>query len=132
MVLIAVIAIVIVAIAWYVASNGQNAGGVSTDQRITPQEYQSSYATRDHLLVDVRTAEEFRTGHIAGAKNIALQNLPQQMAGLPKEKPIVVYCRSGARSSNARQMLTKAGLNNVHDLGGLTQWQAQGLPTTRE
>jgi rhodanese-related sulfurtransferase len=132
MVLIAVIAIVIVAVVWYVTSNGQNTVGVSAHQRITPQEYQTGYATRDHLLVDVRTAEEFRTGHIAGAKNIALQSLPQQMAALPKEKPIVVYCRSGARSSNALQMLTEAGFNNVHDLGGLTQWQAQGLPTTRE
>jgi rhodanese-related sulfurtransferase len=126
--LIAIVAVVVVFIVWYSMNNGGTMFGAQTHQRITPQTYQSTLAGTDHLLVDVRTPEEFRSGHIAGATNIALQDLPQKMASLPKDKPIVLYCRSGARSSNAAQMLTKAGFDNVVDLGGIITWQAQGLP----
>ena len=130
MVVVVVIVLVIALGVWYSMStfgSGQgNAVGAIT--RITPQEYQTGYAKRDHLLIDVRTPEEFRSGHIAGATNIALQNLPQQMATLSKEQPIIVYCRSGARSNSAAQMLAKAGFGNVYDLGGIMTWQAQGLP----
>jgi rhodanese-related sulfurtransferase len=128
MVTIIVIAIVVVVAVWYSMNHGGNMFGATAHQRLTPQEYQASFAKTNHLLVDVRTAEEFRSGHIPGAKNIALQDLPQQMDKLPKDKPIVLYCRSGARSNNAAQMLTKAGFTNVHDLGGIINWTAQGLP----
>lgn len=102
--------------------------GVASSQRITPQEYQTSYAKSDHLLVDVRTAEEFRSGHIPGAVNISLQDLPTSMSKLPKDKSIVLYCRSGARSSSAAQILAKAGYDKVYDLGGIMTWTSQGLP----
>ncbi len=97
MLVIVAIAIVIVLAVWYSMADHGNKGGTIAHQRITPQEYQAGYAQRDHLLVDVRTAEEFGTGHIHGAVNIALPQLPQQMATLPKDQPVVLYCRSGAR-----------------------------------
>jgi rhodanese-related sulfurtransferase len=128
MVVIAVVAVVVVLAVWYSMNSGGTMIGANAHQRITPQEYQAGYAKRGHLLVDVRTAEEFRSGHIPGAINIALQDLPQRMDTLPKDQPIVLYCRSGARSNNAAQMLAKAGFENVHDLGGIMRWQAQGLP----
>jgi phage shock protein E len=131
MVVVLVIVIVVALAVWYSISQsnqGSNQENMAfTYQKISPQEYQTGYAQRNHLLVDVRTAEEFRSGHIPKAVNIALQNLPQQMATLPKDQPIVVYCRSGARSNSAAQMLAKAGFENVQDLGGIMQWQAQGL-----
>lgn len=128
MVVVVIIAAVVIFAVWYSMSNQNQANEPSAQQRITPQEYQATYAQRDHLLVDVRTAEEFSTGHIPGAKNIALQALPDQMATLSKTQPVVVYCRSGARSSNAAQMLTAAGFEQVYDLGGITRWREQGLP----
>ncbi len=133
MVVVVVIAIVVIVAVWYSLSNQANSNqqdntGAVTHQRITPQEYQASYATREHLLVDVRSAEEFGTGHIAGAVNIAIQSLPERMATLPKERSMVLYCRSGARSHAAATMLAQAGFDNVYDLGGITQWRAQGLP----
>lgn len=99
-----------------------------TSQKITPQDYQTTYANNKHLLVDVRTAEEYNSGHIPGAINLALQDLPQKMDTLPKDQPIVVYCRSGARSNSAAQMLNEAGFDNIYDLGGIQRWQSQGLP----
>jgi phage shock protein E len=129
--LIVVVVIVVVAIAlWYSMSNQKNEDAANIAQRITPQQYQTGYATRDHLLVDVRTPEEFATGHIPGAVNIALQSLPQHMATLPHDQPIVLYCRSGARSREAVNILTQSGFNDIHDLGGITEWRNQGLPVS--
>ncbi len=74
-------------------------------------------------LVDVRTPGEFAAGHIAGAVNIPVQELERRMGELEgKDRPIVVYCRSGARSQNAARMLRGAGYTEVHDLGSISRW----------
>lgn len=75
------------------------------------------------LLLDVRTPEEFRAGHIEGAINIPVQVLEQRMAELgAHERDIVVYCRSGNRSGRAKQMLHAAGYTSIHDLGPMSAW----------
>lgn len=75
------------------------------------------------LLVDVRTPEEFAAGHIAGAVNIPVQQLDRRMAELPaRDRPVVVYCRSGQRSRRAAHALREAGYAEVHDLGPMTAW----------
>lgn len=125
-----VIVIVVAIVVWYTMSHQNNQAATTSHQRLTPQQYQATYATSDHLLVDVRTPEEFASGHIPGAVNIALQTLPQQMETLPKDRPIVLYCRSGARSSTAAKMLAQRGFDNIHDLGGLIKWRMQGLPVS--
>lgn len=74
-------------------------------------------------LVDVRTPEEFATGHIPRAINIPVQDLERRIGELAeKDRPIVVYCRSGARSSSAAKMLTSAGYAEVRDLGSMSRW----------
>ena len=78
-------------------------------------------------LIDVRTSEEYASGHIDGATNVSLQDI--QSGVLPitsKEKPVYVYCRSGNRSSQAVGVLKAAGFQNVIDLGGMTQVQSLG------
>ena len=127
MIVIVGIAVVVVFAIWYSMNHGGVMNG-ATAQRVTPQEYQTNIAKEKHMLVDVRTAEEFRAGHIPGAVNIALQNLPDRMTTLPKEQTIILYCRSGARSSSAAQILRRAGFTDVRDLGSIIQWQSQGLP----
>ncbi|MEY3249723.1 MAG: hypothetical protein RL742_1766 [Bacteroidota bacterium] len=63
------------------------------------------------LIVDVRTLEEYKQGHIDGSMNIPLQTLPGKIADLRKKgKVIITVCRSGARSGAAVGMLKKAGL----------------------
>jgi phage shock protein E len=75
------------------------------------------------VLLDVRTEGEFAQGHVEGARNIPVQALPTRLHELPgKDHPIVVHCRSGARSASAAQMLRRAGWHNIHDIGGLPPW----------
>jgi rhodanese-related sulfurtransferase len=75
------------------------------------------------LLLDVRTTGEFAAGHVPGAVNIPVQDLPDRIAGLVEgTRPIVVYCRSGMRSAQAAGMLRRAGHPAVHDLGGMSNW----------
>lgn len=74
-------------------------------------------------LVDVRTPEEFASGHIDGAANIPLSQVEKRLKEFgPKNKPIVVYCRSGSRSASAARTLKAAGYEQVHDLGGMGRW----------
>ena len=75
------------------------------------------------LLLDVRTPGEFAGGHIEGALNIPVQELGQRLGELgDKARPIVVYCRSGKRSSRAASMLKGAGHSATHDLGAMSRW----------
>ena len=69
------------------------------------------------IIVDVRTPDEFRTGHIKGSLNIPLNNLPGQLSKVDKEKQILTCCASGMRSSSARHILKSKGFVHVHNAG---------------
>lgn len=74
-------------------------------------------------LLDVRSPEEFASGHLPGAVNIPIHQLEQRMSELdPQATPIVVYCLSGARSAQAASLLTAKGFAGVHDLGPMSRW----------
>lgn len=74
-------------------------------------------------LVDVRSSGEFSGGHLPGAKNIPLDAISRRLTELgPKDGPVVVYCRSGARSAQAAATLRAAGFTAVHDLGAMGNW----------
>ncbi len=71
-------------------------------------------------IIDVRSPGEFRDGSYPGAVNIPLATLPARMMELaPKDKPIVLYCASGARSGQAARILKQAGFTDVVNAGGL-------------
>lgn len=71
-------------------------------------------------IVDVRTPAEYEEGHYAGAVNIPLHEVPQRIDEFKKmQQPIVVYCRSGARSEMATSILKQNGLMEVYNGGGL-------------
>ncbi|KFD39026.1 rhodanese-like domain-containing protein [Schleiferia thermophila] len=65
------------------------------------------------LLIDVRTPQEFAEGSAKGAINIPLHELPSRLSELKTDKPIVVFCRSGARSARALQILKQNGITNA-------------------
>ena len=72
------------------------------------------------LLVDVRTPDEFKDGSYNGAINIPLAALLQRQGELgPKDKPIVLFCASGARSGLGARLLKQAGFTDVVNAGGL-------------
>ena len=82
------------------------------------------------LVVDVRTPGEFSQGHIQGAINIPLFDLPVKMSGLDQSKPILVYCQTGVRSAQAASLLVNAGFTEVYDMdGGLNAWTSAGYQT---
>ena len=84
-------------------------------------------------LLDVRTPLEYAEGHIAGALNINVQSDDfQQVAEkeLSKDSTILVYCRSGRRSMNAAEILTKLGYKVINLKGGIIEWREDGLPVT--
>ncbi|MDQ1921841.1 rhodanese-like domain-containing protein [Massilia pseudoviolaceinigra] len=86
------------------------------------------------VLVDIRSADEFAKGHLRDAKNIPLSDLSSRIAELDKakNKTIVVVCQTGARADKAAKILEAAGFTDVVGLdGGLTAWQAAGLPTAK-
>lgn len=78
------------------------------------------------LLIDVREPSEHVGGAIEGDKNVPLGELPQRYGELPKDKPIVIYCRSGGRSMRAVSFLQEQGFKNVRSLsGGYEGWKLQ-------
>ena len=82
---------------------------------------------RGAKLYDVRTADEYKAGHFAGAANWSLQDMQAgKLPDVSKNTKIYVYCRSGNRSAHAIALLKDAGYTNVTDLRGLTDMQAIG------
>jgi rhodanese-related sulfurtransferase len=74
-------------------------------------------------LIDVRTPGEFGSGHIDGARNIPVSEIGARTAELqPLDKPIVLYCASGARSAMAARSLRAAGFKKVRNLGAMSNW----------
>lgn len=74
----------------------------------------------DALIVDVRTPGEFRSGHLPNAKLIPINQVSSRIGefGSDKNRPIVVYCKSGSRSGKAESILKQNGYTNVHNGGG--------------
>lgn len=82
------------------------------------------------LVLDVREEDEFAgaLGHIPGAKLLPLGELMKRSGELPKDRPIVAVCRSGARSAQATNLLAQAGFKKVANVaGGMLRWRAEGL-----
>ena len=82
--------------------------------------------TPDLVIIDVRTPEEFREGHIKKAKNMPLDELQADLEKKPlkKDTPILLYCRTGHRSRTATKILDKLGYEKIYDLrGGYVSWQ---------
>ena len=83
------------------------------------------------LLLDVRTAEHYASGHIDGAENIPLEELEKRIDELAawQESPVAIICTTDRRSRKAAQLLGKAGFADLHVvLGGMSEWQKQSLP----
>ena len=73
--------------------------------------------------LDVRLPEEYARGHLPGALNIPVQELDRRVAEVgPTDGELVVYCRSGHRSSRAAEILRQHGFSKVHNLGPMTAW----------
>ena len=86
------------------------------------------------LVLDVREGEEFAAGHLPKARHIPLSQLSNRVDEIAKykEKPVLITCKSGARSGAAARVLKQAGFTNVFALrGGVNEWQKASLPVEK-
>ncbi len=86
------------------------------------------------LVLDVRSEEEFNSGHLANAKNIAVDQLKNRLSELDryKNQTVITVCAAGVRSASAAATLRQAGFEQVFSLeGGMDAWKAQGLPVIK-
>ena len=113
-------------------SNSTNRSNISsksnTYQQITAEDAAKMMQSEtDYIVLDVRTEQEYASGHIPGAVNIpnetiasgAIQQLPD------KEQLILVYCRSGNRSKQASEKLVNLGYTNIVEFGGINDWSGE-------
>jgi rhodanese-related sulfurtransferase len=103
---------------------------------ITPSELLSKLDRKDPdvVVLDVRTAAEFAAGHVPGARNVSHDELPTRIDELAalRDKPVVLYCRSGRRTQIAEDTLRKAGFTKLlHLEGDWLAWEAQKRPIER-
>ena len=83
-------------------------------------------------LIDVRADHEWEAGRIAGAKHVPLPELPQRTGEIDQDRPVVVYCRGGNRSSMATAALGDAGFEAVKLSDGIVGWNEDELPLEPE
>lgn len=86
----------------------------------------------DAQLVDVRTQEEREAAHIPGTAHIPLERLEESAAELDRERPLVLYCRSGERSAMAAEAFSASGWDATSLQGGILAWADSGLPLEPE
>jgi len=123
---VAIVALVVYLIA---SASGGSAASTSTLAReISVDQAYEMYQSGTFVL-DVRTQEEWDEYHAPNTTLIPLDQLQSRLNELPKDQEIVVVCRSGNRSQQARDILVSAGFNATSMAGGLKEWYASGYPT---
>ncbi|ABM04897.1 Rhodanese domain protein [Psychromonas ingrahamii 37] len=109
---------------------------ISGVKSITAQDAIMMINKQNAIIVDVRSVEEYKKGHILNAKNIPVSQIDKgSFAEIEKHKeaPIILVCASGDRSSGAAGKLTKAGFTQVTNLlSGMNGWSGASLPTTKK
>jgi hydroxyacylglutathione hydrolase len=101
----------------------------ATSERLAASLAAERLATGEPLAVDVRTPREHDERRIAGSVFIPLNHLAERIGELPKDRPLLMYCGGGYRSSIASSLLQQHGFTEVSELaGGITAWEAAKLP----
>ncbi len=79
-------------------------------------------------LIDVRRDYEFAAGHLEGARNVEMNQLTSHAEEVPRDRPVLFYCRSGNRSSMAADAFVQAGYDAHNLAGGIQAWKDEGRP----
>lgn len=108
------------AIVFTSCSNSQTPEATKTESAKQTTQQVNKVDFENALIVDVRTPQEFAAGHFEGAINIPLNTVEANLDQFKGQEQIVVYCRSGARSGNAKKILDNAGFENVINATNVT------------
>lgn len=103
-------------------------------REVSPTQATQLINREDAAVLDVRSANEFQEGHIAGARNVPADALEQQKKQLDKlkDRPVIVCCIAGPRSTKVAGWLTANGFDRVYLLsGGIRAWQSENLPLVK-
>lgn len=101
---------------------------------ISPQQATNLVNRENAVIVDVRSADDFRQGHIAGSVNIPYAEFGKRVSELEKyrDRPVIVTCRVGPQASAAGRILKREGFSNLMRLqGGLQAWRDEKLPVVK-
>lgn len=109
---------------------------ISKVKSVSPAEAVSLMNKEDAIVVDVRSGEDFKKGHILGARNIPVTKIDKgSFSSIENNKttPIIMVCDSGTRSAGAAKKLVTAGFENVSNLAsGINGWTSASFPTTKK
>ena len=120
------ILVIMVILIYLIAVGGE--GSASLPRELSAEQAYQKYQAGAFVL-DVRTQEEWNEYHAPNTTLIPLDQLQARMSELPRDKEIVVVCRSGNRSQQGRDILLSAGFTQVTSMaGGLKEWSALGYP----
>jgi rhodanese-related sulfurtransferase len=103
-----------------------------TDRELSPEDVAELLARGEAQLVDVREPYEHAAGRIAGARHVELGALAAEAETIERERPVVFYCRVGARSAMATQAFATSGWDAYNLSGGIVSWVVAGLPIDGE
>jgi rhodanese-related sulfurtransferase len=98
------------------------------DVDVSPQWVRERHEADEIQLIDVREPYEWEAGHVEGARHIELERVASKADTIDKEKPVVFYCRLGARSGMAANAFRRAGYDAYSMDGGITAWDESELP----
>jgi len=105
---------------------GLQAQDTIAGKTVTQKKFQRLMTKKNTVLLDVRTTEEYKSGHIPGSLQIDVLNaadFKKQVASFDKNKKYLLYCRSGKRSSSAKVLMEEMGFTKLYDLdGGFSKW----------
>ncbi len=104
----------------------------AADVDVSPEDVRARYERGEVELIDVREDYEHAAGRIAGARHIELERVASQAPTIGRDRPVVFYCRLGARSGMAANAFRRAGWEAYSLDGGLDAWDRAGLPLEPE
>lgn len=102
-----------------------------TEHELTPRRA-AEVVAEGAQLVDVRRPYEWEAGHVAGARNVEMNDLSAAAESIERDRPVVLYCRRGNRSAMAADAFRSAGYDAFHIAGGIEGWVEDGLPLEPE
>lgn len=104
----------------------------ATETQLPPERVAEMRDAGEADLIDVRVDYEWDAGRLAGARHVEVNELTAKAGSIPKDRPVIFYCRGGNRSGMAAQAFREAGWDAYNMAGGISAWVEAGLPLEPE
>ena len=106
------------------ATGCSNSMGEASKVDVSIEQAFKMWQNKEAIIIDIRTPQEYKEGHIPGVANIPLDQLAERNREIPTDKKVLLICRSGNRSSQGTSLLRSKGFGNVYNITkGMSSWQ---------